>query len=102
MFLMPSRYEPCGLNQMYSLRYGSVPIVRATGGLNDTIEEGTGFKFAEYSGRALLDAVRAAAAAFSDQNVWQAMVRRGMQQDFSWRTSAGAYSRLYHRLAGPA
>jgi starch synthase len=102
MFLMPSRYEPCGLNQMYSLRYGSVPIVRATGGLNDTIEEGTGFKFAEYSGQALLEAVRAAVTAFSDPDVWREMVRRGMQQDFSWRTSAGVYSSLYRRLAGPA
>jgi starch synthase len=98
MFLMPSRYEPCGLNQMYSLRYGTVPVVRATGGLNDTIEEGTGFKFAEYSGPALLDAVRAAVAAFSDPDVWPAMVRRGMQQDFSWRASAGSYSRLYRQL----
>ncbi len=67
MFLMPSRYEPCGLNQMYSLRYGTVPVVRATGGLNDTIEDGTGFKFAEYSGPALLEAVRAAARAFADR-----------------------------------
>jgi starch synthase len=86
---------------MYSLRYGTVPVVRATGGLNDTIEEGTGFKFAAYSGQALLDAVRAAAAAFSDPDAWLAMVRRGMQQDFSWRTSASAYSGLYRRLLGP-
>ena len=68
MFLMPSRYEPCGLNQIYSLRYGTVPVVRATGGLDDTIEEGTGFKFAEYSGEALLGAVRAAVASlFADR-----------------------------------
>ena len=66
MFLMPSRYEPCGLNQMYSLRYGTVPVVRATGGLDDTIEEDTGFKFAEYSGTALLDAVRSADQAFAE------------------------------------
>jgi glycosyltransferase involved in cell wall biosynthesis len=64
MFLMPSRYEPCGLNQIYSLRYGTVPVVRATGGLDDTIEEGTGFKFRDYSGQALMGAVRAAAGAF--------------------------------------
>ena len=100
MFLMPSAYEPCGLNQMYSLRYGAVPVVRATGGLNDTIEEGTGFKFVEYSGQALLGAVRAAAAAFSDPDVWAAIVRRGMQQDFSWKTSAAAYSGLYRQLLG--
>jgi starch synthase len=98
MFLMPSRYEPCGLNQMYSLRYGTVPIVRATGGLNDTIEEGTGFKFAEYTGQALLGAVRDALTAFSDPELWGAIVRRGMRQDFSWKTSAGAYSGLYRRL----
>ena len=72
MFLMPSRYEPCGLNQVYSLKYGTVPIVRATGGLDDTVESfdvehgtGTGFKFAEYSGRALLETVRAALHNFS-------------------------------------
>ncbi len=58
MFLMPSRYEPCGLNQIYSLRYGTVPVVRATGGLDDTIDEETGFKFRDYSGSALLDAIR--------------------------------------------
>ena len=76
LFLMPSRYEPCGLNQMYSLRYGTVPVVRATGGLDDTIEEDTGFKFAEYSGEALLGAVRSAAHAFADQDAWRAMMRR--------------------------
>ena len=70
MFLMPSRYEPCGLNQMYSLRYGTVPVVRATGGLNDTIEDGTGFKFVEYSGPALAEAVRAAATAYADAEAW--------------------------------
>src|SRR5258708_944620 len=98
MFLMPSRYEPSGLNQMYSLRYGTVPIVRATGGLDDTIEEGTGFKFAEYSGQALMDAVRAAARAFSDADGWREMMRRGMPKDFSWNASAAAYSALYRRL----
>lgn len=98
LFVMPSHYEPCGLNQMYSLRYGTVPVVRATGGLNDTIDEGTGFKFAEYSGRALLDAVRAAGAAFADPVGWREMMLRGMQRDFSWKTSAGAYSALYRQL----
>jgi starch synthase len=100
LFLMPSRYEPCGLNQMYSLRYGTPPVVRATGGLNDTIDEDTGFKFAEYSGRALLDCVRAAGAAFADPVRWREMVRRGMRRDFSWRASAGAYSALYRQLLG--
>jgi starch synthase len=98
MFLMPSRYEPCGLNQIYSLRYGAVPVVRATGGLDDTIDEGTGFKFTEYSGQALLGAVRTAVQAYSDQSGWREMMRRGMQKDFSWTRSAAAYSELYRRL----
>jgi starch synthase len=98
LFLMPSRYEPAGLNQMYSLKYGTVPVVRATGGLNDTIEESTGFKFSEYSGDALVAALRAAAFAFSDKAAWESMMRRGMQQDFSWDRSAAAYSALYRQL----
>jgi starch synthase len=100
IFLMPSRYEPSGLNQMYSLRYGAVPVVRATGGLDDTIEEDTGFKFAEYSSQALLDAVRAATQAYADPEGWRQMMRRGMAKDFSWKTSAAAYSALYRRLLG--
>ena len=95
---MPSRYEPCGLNQIYSLHYGTVPVVRATGGLDDTIEEGTGFKFVEYSGDAFLGSIRAAVAAYTDTARWQAMMRRGMERDFSWRTSAAAYSALYKRM----
>jgi starch synthase len=102
MFLMPSRYEPCGLNQMYSLRYGTVPVVRATGGLDDTIEEDTGFKFVEYSGEALLAAVRSAAQAFADQDAWHAMMRRGMAKDFSWKASAARYSALYRQLLAGA
>ena len=98
MFLMPSHYEPCGLNQIYSLHYGTVPVVRATGGLDDTIEEGTGFKFAEYSAEALLAAVRSAVQAFADREAWQRMMRRGMSKDFSWKTSAAAYSALYRGL----
>ena len=100
IFLMPSRYEPCGLNQIYSLRYGTVPVVRATGGLDDTIDEGTGFKFWEYSGPAFLGAVRAAAGAFSDRAAWQETMRRGMHKDFSWKASATLYSALYRRLLG--
>jgi starch synthase len=100
MFLMPSRYEPCGLNQIYSLRYGTVPVVRATGGLDDTIEEGTGFKFAEYSGEALLGGVRTATRAFADQEGWRQIMRRGMAKDFSWNASAAAYSALYRRMLG--
>jgi starch synthase len=95
MFLMPSQYEPSGLNQMYSLRYGTVPVVRATGGLDDTIEEGTGFKFQEYSAQALLAAIRAAAVAFKDRAGWEAMMRRGMGKDYSWRSSSAEYRALF-------
>jgi starch synthase len=100
MFLMPSQYEPCGLNQIYSLRYGTVPVVRATGGLDDTIEEGTGFKFQEYSAEALLSAVLAAEAVFEDRKVWETIMRRGMYKDFSWRVSAAQYADLYQTLLG--
>jgi starch synthase len=102
MFLMPSRYEPCGLNQIYSLRYGTIPVVRATGGLDDTIQsfdakslQGTGFKFESYDGRALLDCVRAALEAFRDPRAWRALQANGMAKDFSWKTSAAAYVTLY-------
>ena len=105
MFLMPSRYEPCGLNQIYSLKYGTVPIVRATGGLDDTIEsfdgrsgKGTGFKFAEYSGEALLTTVRLALGIFEEKPVWQKLMRAGMAKDFSWNASAKEYVRLYERI----
>lgn len=102
IFLMPSRFEPCGLNQIYSLRYGTVPVVRATGGLDDTVQDfsssngaGTGFKFEEYSGAQLLDAVRRALAAFRDGKAWQGLQANGMGKDFSWKTSAAAYVTLY-------
>src|SRR5512133_2538181 len=105
MFLMPSRYEPCGLNQIYSLRYGTVPIVRATGGLDDTIENwdpvsrrGTGFKFAEYTGEALLTALRAALLAYRDQPNWQILMRNGMAKDFSWTASAREYVKVFERV----
>ena len=98
IFLMPSRYEPCGLNQIYSLRYGTVPVVRATGGLDDTIDEDTGFKFRDYSGSALLEAVRWALEAFREVNPWVRRMRRGMEKDFSWSASAGEYVALYRRL----
>jgi starch synthase len=103
MFLMPSRYEPCGLNQIYSLRYGTVPIVRATGGLDDTIDDSTGYKFREYSGQALMAAIRSALTAYKAKEEWRAMMVRGMQKDFSWDASAREYSALYrHVLAGSA
>jgi starch synthase len=100
MFLMPSHYEPCGLNQIYSLKYGTVPVVRATGGLDDTIEDGTGFKFREYSAAALTGAVSEAVAAYSQGESWRETMQRGMSRDFSWKTSARAYSALYARLLG--
>ena len=102
MFLMPSRYEPCGLNQIYSLKYGTVPVARATGGLDDTIEAGTGFKFQEYSGAALLEALREAVRAFANGPAWRETMLCGMAKDFSWKTSAAAYSALYRRLLGRA
>ena len=102
IFLMPSRYEPCGLNQIYSLRYGTVPVVRATGGLDDTVQNfdpkthhGTGFKFEEYDGRALLDALRAALKLQRDPKSWQTIQKNGMAKDFSWKASAAAYVTLY-------
>ena len=104
MFLMPSKYEPCGLNQIYSLRYGTVPIVRATGGLDDTIEpwnprtgKGTGFKFSEYSGEALLEAIKEALWAFRDLSSWRKLMRNGMGKDFSWNASAREYVRVYEK-----
>ena len=98
MFLMPSHYEPCGLNQIYSLRYGTIPVVRATGGLDDTIDEDTGFKFRDYSGIAFLDTIRAALDAYRDSGQWVRRMRRSMHKDFSWSASAGEYQALYRRL----
>jgi starch synthase len=99
MFLMPSHYEPCGLNQMYSLRYGTVPIVRAVGGLADTVQEGvTGFVFTEYTPAALLETLGRALARFSNREAWRALQRTGMQQDHSWDRSAREYVRIYERV----
>jgi starch synthase len=100
IFLMPSRYEPCGLNQIYSLRYGTVPVVRATGGLDDTIEESTGFKFRDYHAAALLGSLRAALTAYREPKKWQSMMRAGMRKDYSWDHSASEYSALYRRMTG--
>lgn len=98
MFLMPSRYEPCGLNQMYSLRYGTVPIVRSTGGLADTVDETTGFSFGPYTTEALSGAIREALAAYSDPPRWEKLVRAGMARDYSWASSAREYQKLYRSL----
>jgi starch synthase len=101
IFLMPSRYEPCGLNQMYSLRYGTVPVVHATGGLDDTIDSGTGFKFHSYSADAMAGALREALTVYwTDPERWAGMMEAGMRKDYSWSASAGEYSNLYRSLAG--
>ena len=104
MFLMPSRYEPCGLNQLYSLRYGTVPIVRGVGGLEDTIRDdprspgtNTGFKFYEYSKGAMLEAIERAVSAYQDKDGWDSLVKRCMGEDFSWEKSALAYVDLYKK-----
>jgi len=102
MFLMPSRYEPCGLSQIYSLRYGTVPVVRATGGLDDTVQnfdprtkQGTGFKFEEYNGPALRACLQTALATYRDPAAWCALQANGMARDFSWKASAASYVTLY-------
>jgi len=105
MFLMPSRYEPCGLNQTYSLKYGTVPIVRATGGLDDTIEpydvrtgKGTGFKFHEYTPEALLTAIQGALSLYSKPKEWRKLMLNGMRRDFSWTVSAREYLKVYEKV----
>ncbi len=102
MFLMPSRYEPCGLNQIYSLKYGTVPVVRATGGLDDTIEEwneeqgtGTGFKFYGYSASDLLAAVDRALTVFKDKESWKKLMLDGMAQNYSWERAG---QRVFRRV----
>ena len=100
VFLMPSRFEPCGLNQLNSLRYGTLPVVRATGGLDDTVvdaaeEGGTGFKFRDYSGDALLDGLRRALDHYRRPEHWAEMQRRAMRQDHSWDASAREYVKVY-------
>jgi len=106
IFLMPSRYEPCGLNQMYSLRYGTVPIVRETGGLADTIQDydpqnrkGTGFVFKDYNGDELLSAINRALIFFKDRAAWKNLMLQGMEKDFSWEASAKKYIQLYSKAA---
>ncbi len=104
MFLMPSRFEPCGLGQMIAMRYGSVPIVRNTGGLADTVEDydpatgrGNGFVFEEYDAEALLGAVKRALGAYRRKDLWRRLMERGMRADFSWAASARKYVELYRR-----
>jgi len=107
LFLMPSRYEPCGLSQLIALRYGCVPVVRRTGGLADTIRDadadprqGNGFSFETASGAALAAAVRRALAAYAQPQRWQQIMRRGMSEDHAWTASAARYLELYRETAG--
>jgi starch synthase len=106
MFLMPSLYEPCGLNQIYSLKYGTVPVVRATGGLDDTIEEwdpkqgtGTGFKFKGMRAEGLRDAIDRALAAFEDKEGWKKLMLNGMARNYSWEQPAREYAAVYEEAA---
>lgn len=109
MFLMPSHYEPCGLNQMYSLKYGTVPIVRKTGGLAETVHDwdefsshgyffGNGFSFADYNGYALSDAIRRAVKYYHQKDTWRKIQMNGMKMDFSWKSSAKKYFELFKTL----
>jgi starch synthase len=102
-FLMPSKFEPCGLNQLYSLRYGTIPIVRAIGGLADTVVdynrgEGTGFRFVEYKSGEMVDAIKRALAVYSNPAQWRELVIRAMAQDWSWDRSAAEYLSLYKTI----
>ncbi|MGH9140054.1 MAG: glycogen synthase, partial [Vicinamibacterales bacterium] len=108
IFLMPSRFEPCGLNQMYSMRYGTVPVVHGVGGLADTVvdysprrKRSTGFVMVDYTPAALLEALNRAFTLYADPRKWQGLQLAGMQQDFSWDRSAREYVKIYERaLAG--
>ncbi|HLA68081.1 MAG TPA: glycogen synthase GlgA [Bacteroidota bacterium] len=104
LFLMPSRYEPCGLNQMYSMRYGTIPVVRATGGLDDTVEDhsgngkGTGIKFEKFDAKELVKAVQRGIKIYQQPDEWKKLMRNGMMKDFSWEHSARKYVGLYKEL----
>jgi starch synthase len=107
ILLMPSRYEPCGITQMQALRYGTVPVVRETGGLADTVEpfdgargEGTGFLFRDYAATAMVEAVADAVAAFADREIWASLVARAMSRRFGWEESAARYEEVYRSLLG--
>ncbi len=105
MFLMPSLFEPCGLSQLFSMRYGTIPIVRETGGLNDTVVSyneftggGNGFTFTNYNAHDMLNTIKRAVYYYNDFQVWQGLIRRCMNQDFSWKHSANEYIELYNRI----
>jgi starch synthase len=101
---MPSQYEPCGLGQLIALRYGTVPVVRKTGGLADTVQDyngrtgrGTGFVFKDYTASALVECLNRALALYGDEKKWKRLVQSGMKQDFSWKRSAGEYVKVYRK-----
>jgi starch synthase len=103
--MMPSRFEPCGVSQLYGLRYGTLPVVHATGGLDETVEDmapdgshGTGFKFKTYTADGLLSAVHRAIELYKQHDVWVSAMQRAMQQDFSWDRVAEEYLVLYRKL----
>jgi len=105
MFIMPSRYEPCGIGQLIALRYGSIPIVRETGGLKDTVQAfdkytqtGNGFVFTNYNAHELLFAIKQALGSYSDQSIWNTIVQNAMTSDYSWKKSAQQYKELYMSL----
>ena len=103
MFLMPSQSEPCGLAQMFAMRYGTIPIVRETGGLRDTVRDngnndGNGFTFKAYNALDMIDAMHRAMKAFDDKDLWTSLVKRAMKCDFSWDASAETYLNLYEKL----
>jgi starch synthase len=104
IFLMPSKYEPCGLNQMYSLKYGTVPIVRKTGGLADTVRDvneyyvtGNGFTFPDFDPFQFLDAIERALSYFVDKEKWKKITKVGINEDFSWTNSAKKYIEIYEK-----
>jgi len=104
IFLMPSKYEPCGLDQLYSLKYGTIPIVRAVGGLDDTVSDydtssgmGTGFKFTDYTPEGLIGAIERAINLFKDKHAWLKLMKQAMAQDFSWGASVHKYVELYKK-----
>jgi starch synthase len=105
MYLMPSLFEPCGLNQLYSFAYGTVPIVRATGGLKDTVQEfdvqtqtGNGFVFEEYKAADMLDAVQRALEVYRDKSAWRTLIQNGMSEDHSWHNSSQQYEEIYRKI----
>ena len=105
MFLMPSKYEPCGLSQMIAMRYGSIPIVRETGGLKDSVvpfnpveKTGTGFTFKTFNAYDMLDAINRALGSYYNEEEWKAVVTNAMNEDFSWRQSAKKYIELFESI----